>query len=186
MKILTVVILVTLSSTAFAQGSGLKAGLWEMKRTSMVIDGKDMNAQMSAAQAQMQQHMEQVSPEQRAQMQAMMEQHGSHGMMNQQGARQICISPAMARKNNPVVDSGCEPAKLKRNGNKSSFEINCTKNGRKVEGKGESTYNNDTVNTHMDMTTTDDRGSKHMQMEMQMTYLGTDCQGIKPADELIK
>lgn len=185
MKILTLAILITLCNCAFSQNFGLKAGLWETKQISMVVDGRDMNAQMAAAQAQMQQELAKMTPEERAQMQAMMGQ-SSHGMMGAQAAQRICISPAMATKNNPMLENGCEPVKLDRNGNKTSFEINCSKKGRTIKGKGESTYSNDVVTTRSDVTTTDARGTNTMQMEMQMKYLGADCLGIKPADQLNK
>jgi hypothetical protein len=155
-----------------------------MKQISMVIDGRDMNAQIAAAQAQMQQQLEKMNPEERAQFQAMMGQ-ASHGMTTP-GSQRICISPAMATKNNPMVENGCEPVKIDRSGNKASFEINCTKKGRTIVGKGESIYSTDLVTTRSDVTTTDARGRSNMQMEMQMKYLGADCQGIKPADQLAK
>jgi len=53
-------------------------------------------------------------------------------------------------------------------------------------GKGESTTSADSVTTSVDMTMSDSRGSHTMQSEMLMTYLGSDCQGVKPADLLLK
>jgi hypothetical protein len=38
----------------------------------------------------------------------------------------------------------------------------------------------------MDMTTTDARGRHTMQSESQMKYLGADCQGVKPVEQLMK
>jgi hypothetical protein len=177
-----VAVLVALSGTAFAQGSGLKPGLWEVKQLKQVMDGRDMNAQMAAAQAQMQQSLAKLPPEQRKQMEAMMGKQGAGG-----GTR-ICISPAMAARDKPMVDPDgrCEPAKVSRSGNKTSFEFNCTRDGRTMVGKGESTVSSDLVQTRMDMTTTDATGRHTMQNESQMKYLGPDCQGIKPADQLAK
>lgn len=185
MKKLALVILICLCGTAFAQSSNLKPGLWEMKQISMTVDGRDMSAQMAAAQAQIEQALAKMSPEERKQMQAMMNQV-SGGTATQPSAQRICISPAMASKDSPVLESGCEPVKLNRSGNKTSFDINCTKNGRTLVGKGVSTYSNDTVTTHTDMTTTDAGGRSTMQMDLQMKYLGADCQGIKPADQLAR
>jgi len=184
MKKLSLLILITLSSTVLAQGSGLKQGLWEIKPIKQIMDGKDMAAQMASAQAQMQQAMANMPPEQRQQMQAMMAQHGSTAP----GSARICVSAAMAAKDKPVVDSEgrCEPSKVSRSGNKSSFEFNCSTKGRTMVGKGESTTNGDSVTTSVDMTMTDARGSHTMQSEMLMTYLGSDCQGVKPADQLLK
>jgi len=177
----TLAILITLTGTAYAQGSGLKPGLWEVRQVRQVMDGRDMGAQMAAAQDKMAQSMAKMSPERRKQMEAMM---GGQGMPAQGAgvATRICISPAMAARDKPMVDpeGRCEPAKVSRAGNKSSFEFNCTSNGRTMVGKGETTVSGDMVSTRMDMTTTDARGSHTMQSESQMNYLGSDCKGIKP------
>ena len=184
MKTVTLAILLVLSSAAFAQGSPLKQGLWEVKPISQIRDGQDMTAQMAAAQARMQQSLASMPPEQRKQMQAMMGQHGGSA----DAATRICVSAAMAAREKPMVDpeGRCEPAKVNRSGNKSSFEFNCTTEGRTMAGKGESTASGDMVSTRMDMTTTDAGGRHTMQSEVQMKYLGADCQGVKPVDQLVK
>ena len=189
MKKLALTILIVLNGTAFAQSSSLKAGLWEIKPIRQVVDGRDMSAQMASAQAKMQQEMANMTPDQRKQMEAMTKSLGA-GVPSQgglAGGTRICVSPAMAAKNAPMVDreGRCPPAKVTRSGNKTSFEFNCT-NGHTRVGRGESTASGDTVSTRVDMTTTDARGHHTMQSESQMTYLGSDCQGIKPVDQLVK
>lgn len=188
MKKTTLAILFVLSGGASAQGSGLKAGLWEVKQIKQIMDGRDMAAQMAAAQAQMAQSMANMPPERRKQMEAMM---GGKGMPGQGGggmATRICISAAMAASDKPMVDpeGRCAPAKTSRSGNKTSFEFNCTTQGRTMVGKGESTISGDTVSSRMDMTTTDASGRHTMQSESQMSYLGPDCKGVRPADQLGK
>jgi hypothetical protein len=184
MKKLILVILITLlSGRAFAQNSGLKPGLWEYTPISQIMDGRDMSAQIASARAEMEQALAKMSPAQREQMQAMM---GNQGMLSG-GGMQICISPTMAAKDKPVVDArgDCEPTRVSRSGNKTSFEINCTTKGGTSVGKGESTVSGDTVTTRMDMVTTDKRGNRHtMRSEIQMKYLGSDCKGITPADQI--
>ena len=184
MKKLTLAILIALSGAAFAQSSSLKPGLWEIKPISQIVDGRDMTAQMASAQAKMQQEMANMPPDQRKQVEAMMGHQGASAG----GGIRICVSPAMAARDKPMVDpeGRCEPATVNRSGNKTSFEFNCTANGRTSVGKGESTVSGDTVTTRVDMTTTDARGSHTMQSESQMKYLGPDCQGIKPIDQLAK
>jgi len=187
MKKFVFVMLVALSGGAYASGSGLKAGLWEMKQIKQIMDGRDMGAQMAAAQDQMAQAMANMPPERRKQMEAMM---GSRGMpaSGPAGAMRICISPAMAASDKPMVDpeGHCTPAKTSRSGNKTSFEFNCTSNGRTMVGKGENTMNGDSMHARMDMTTTDAGGRHTMQSESQMTYLGPDCKGVKPADQMTR
>jgi hypothetical protein len=180
-------ILITLSSGAFAESSSLKAGLWEIKPIRQLVDGRDMTAQMAALQEKMQQAMASMTPDQRKQMEAMMKGMGTSSPSAGNLAR-ICISPAMAAKNAPIVDheGRCAPAKVTRNGNKSTFEFNCTTNGRTMVGSGESTTNGDMISTSVNMTMTDSKGHHTMQSESEMTYLGSDCHGIKSADQLVK
>ncbi|MGC2457203.1 MAG: DUF3617 domain-containing protein [Gallionellaceae bacterium] len=167
MKKLTLAILIALSGTVFAESSIWKPGLWETKVINQSMDGRDMTAQMASTLAKM-------SPHQRRQMEAMM---------------RICVSPAMAAMDKPLMNpkGGCKPETVNRSGNKISFEISCTDNGSTSIVKGENTYSGDTVTSRMDTTTTDALGSRHtMHMESQMKYLGSDCQGIQPLDQLVK
>jgi hypothetical protein len=182
MKIWTMAILITVSGAALAQNPNLKPGLWEVKPIRHVVDGHDMATQMAAASAKMEQAMANMTPEQRKQMEAMMSSQGMPKQSMSGGGARICISPAMAAKDKPMVDSKgrCEPAKVNRSGNKTSFEFNCTADGRTEVGSGESTISGDIVTTRVDMTMTDAQGRHTMQTESQMKYLGTDCQGIKP------
>ncbi len=181
-KIATAII-VTLSGTALAQSPALKPGLWEMKPIRQVVDGRDMTAQRAATSARMEQAMANMTPEQRKQMEAMISAQGGTNPGVSGGGTRICISPAMAAKDKPMVgsDSHCEPAKMNRSGNKTSFEFNCSADGRTEVGSGDSTVSGDTVTTRVDMAMTDARGHHTMQTESQMKYLGPDCQGIKPS-----
>jgi hypothetical protein len=184
MKKLTFVILGILNGISCAHASDLKAGLWEMNTISQIMDGRDMKAEMSQAQTRMQQEMSSLPPAQRAQMQSMMGRHGA----SLGGGKRICISPAMAAMDKPMLDreEHCKPATVNRSGNKTSFEFNCTNNGHTSVGKGESTASGGTINTRMDMTMTDASGKHTMHTESQMKYLGEDCQGIMPADQMVK
>lgn len=94
----------------------------------------------------------------------------------------ICITPAGAAHGLPMVDpeGSCQPEKIDRSGDKTSFEFHCSRNGRTSVGKGESTANGNTIHTRVDMTTADAKGNHSMQIEAEMTYLGADCQGVKP------
>jgi len=173
-------ILIILSGTSFAGSSSLKPGLWELKPISEIVDGRDMTSQIAAAQARMQQAMANAPPTQRKQMQA---------MMGPGGRNRICVSPAMAARDKPIVDpyGHCKPAKLSRSGNTTRFEFSCsTANGGTRVGKGESTVSGDTVTIRTDQTTTDARGHHTMQSELQMKYLGSNCQGIEPADQITR
>ncbi len=167
--------LALLAVPAFA--GDMKAGLWEIKTVKQVMDGRDMAAQMAAAQAQMQQQLASLPPEQRKQMEAMMGRQGTSP-----GTTRICVSPEAARRDEPMLDpeGRCKPTKMSRSGNTTRFEFDCTSNGRRSVGKGESTVSGNTIGSRMDMTTTDATGRHTMQTESLMTYLGPDCKGLAP------
>ncbi len=183
MKKVLLVILVTLSSNVFAEGPRPKPGLWEYKVTKQVVDGRDMQAQMAAAVAQMKQAMANLTPEQRKQMEAMTRGQGASTGV---GAMSFCISKEMAARDKPVLgpQSHCETIKSNRSGNKVSFEIKCSNKGQTTSGKGETTISGDLMKTVMDIDTTDAHGSHTIHSESQMKFIGADCQGIKPADQL--
>ncbi len=183
MKKLFLAVLVISSSNVYADGVRPKPGLWEVKIVKQVMDGKDMQAQMAAARAQMEQAMANMSPEQRKQMEAMAGRQGGHGARSE-GTR-ICISKEMAARDKPVLDrrGHCETVKFDRSGNKVSFEFKCSNNGHSETGKGETTVGAELMETVMDITMSDAHGSHAIHNESQMKFLGADCQGIKPADQ---
>lgn len=183
MKKVFLAFLVTLSSNVYADGPLPNPGLWELKVVKQVMDGRDMQAQMAAAQEQMQKSMANMTPEQRKQMEAMMGRQGAQGAGA--GTMRICISKEMAARDKPVMNpqGHCETSKFNRSGNKASFEFNCTNNGQTQSGKGETTISANSMETVMDMTTTDARGSHTIHNEAQMKFISSDCQGVKPADQ---
>ena len=81
-----------------ALAGDMKAGLWEVKTTKQIVDGQDMQAQMR----QVQQQMASLPPEQRRQMEAMMNKQGVG--MGPGGANRMCISEEMAKREGPMVD----------------------------------------------------------------------------------
>lgn len=183
MKQLTLLALLAIASPAWADNP-MKAGLWEVNILKQVMDGQDMLAQRNAMMAQMQRQMANMPPAQRKQMEQMMAGHA----MPASGSQRICVSVAMAKQDKPVMaeSQGCEPVKYERSGQKTTFEVHCNSSGQHMAGKGESTVNGNKVTTRMDMSMNDARGRHAMQTETEMTYLGPDCQGIKPADELMR
>ena len=152
----------------------MKAGLWEVKTTKQVVDGQDMQAQRR----QMQQQMASLPPEQRKQMEAMMGRQG----MGPGAATRMCVSEEMARRDTPVVDPDgrCQPTRMSRSGSTVRYEIDCTMEGRRMVGKGESTASGNTIHSRMDAAMMDGSGRHTMQTESQMTYLGPDCRGLAP------
>lgn len=171
--------------TAQAADTGLKPGLWENKVLKMVIDGKDMADQMAEIMAKRDQMMAALPPDQRARVEAMFKSNGMPQVSD--GRFRICVSPAMAKRDTPVIDKDahCQPAKLTHNGNQSSFEMNCTSNGVTAVGKGTRTVAGDVITTEVDMTTTSANANGKTQVihsEMEMHFIGPDCGDVKPPD----
>ena len=158
---------------------GQKAGLWEIKLIKQTMDGKDMLAQFKASQEQMQQAMAKMSPDQRAKMQAMVGEYSSSGTMK------VCVSPAMVAKNQADKESQCPSTTVTHSGSTSTYAIKCTKDGRTTVGTGIITSNGDVVSTDMNVKVIDARGQRNIQTQSQMTYLGTDCHGVTPTDQLM-
>jgi hypothetical protein len=64
----------------------------------------------------------------------------------------------------------CPPAKVTRNGNRATFEMNCTRNGRTTTGTGESVFTSDSATIKVDMSLTDAKGHHTVQSETQMRW----------------
>ena len=166
---------------AFAAGVGLKAGLWQVRLVKQTVDGRDISSQMTASVQQMQRSMANLPPEQRARMEAMLNQSGVS--QDSSGGFRICVSPEMAQRDAPLLDKDgrCQPASVTHSGNKTSFQFSCTTNGVSMSGKGDATVLADTIKTHTEVTTHTSSGAIHeMHSDSEMTYLGSDCGALKP------
>jgi hypothetical protein len=185
MKKLGLVVVVVICTSANAQMTGSKPGLWETKILHEVIDGRDMTEKIAAAQASMQAAMARMTPEQRQQTAAMMKGMAGQG---QNGTIRVCISQAMIANHYMPADPNnrCPSTSVTTSGNKTTYSFNCTKDGRTVVGTGQSIANGGTTSTHLDTKSTDARGSHTMVIDSEATYLGSDCQGVVPLDQLAK
>jgi hypothetical protein len=185
MKKTLIAVALSVAATGAMAGSNVKAGLWEVRATKQVMDGQDMMAEMAAMQAQMQQMMAKAGPAQKKQMESMMGRQAATGG----NVHRVCISPEMAARDQAMFtsDQRCEPTKTSQSGNRATYEFNCSqKDGTTMVGKGESIFSGDTVSSKVDMVMTGPRGKHTMQTESQMKYLGPDCQGLKPADQIAR
>lgn len=170
--------------TVHAAGQGLKAGLWEIRLTKRVVDGRDMTAQLAASTAQLRQQMQQAiasaPPGQQTRLEATLKRLNGGSI----GHRQ-CVSPEMARRNTPVIDphGHCQPAEVIRRGDVGSFQFSCRTDGLTIAIKGEATYEADRVSTRTDLTRTSADGTKEVtHLESVMTYLGPECGDARPRD----
>jgi hypothetical protein len=171
---------VLICAPAFAQDAlNMKAGLWELKTLKTVIDGQDNSARM----AQMEAAMASMPADKRAQMEAMMQQHGVSMSADGSGMTiKICRTAEQVKNHSiPVGQNGqCQPT-YSQSGTTFSFSYNCPLKNGTTSGKGTATRSGDTISVVTDGTTTGAGGTHTMHSELQMQYLGADCGSIKPA-----
>ena len=169
------------AQSAPAAEEGLQPGLWEMRVLKQVVDGRDLSGEMSSAMSKMQASLANLPPEQRAQMEAMMRQHGVAASGN--GAIRVCVSPEMARRNALPVDKDghCTSTNVTRTGNRLCYEFACSANGSRTTGKGEGTLAPGRVEMRTDATTQQADGTHTMHTETQMSFVSADCGAVKPA-----
>lgn len=152
----------------------------------MVVNGKDMVPKMAAAQEQMRKSMVDMSPEQRREMEAMLTQQDGDLL-----TRRICVSAEMAISGTGLVPqmarSECDPPKLTRDDNRTSFEMSCRHGNGRMTSKGESVVHESTIVTKFDVVTTEGSGVEQtMTAETSMKFLDEDCGAIKPIDQTRK
>ena len=169
-----------------AQGANqMKPGLWETRMVKMTADGQDMLPMMKAAQEQMRKAMASMPPEQRKQMEASLDAKGDPTV------ERMCVSAEMAKSDQAMLPKqsempGCDQPKIDHSGNSTTFEVSCKVNGGATVTKGESVASGDQITTKAEVVTTMG-GAKHtMVSEAQMKFLGSDCGGLKPLDQLVK
>jgi hypothetical protein len=178
--------LIVFCGAAFADGGKLHAGLWEVTITRQLRNGQDLTAKRAAVLDKMRAAMEKMSPEQRQKMEAMLATQGVS--MSGAAASRVCISAAMAARDTPFINSQsqCESAKLTRSGNSATVEFSCTRDGRTTTGTGRTSVDGDSALVSVDMTTTDASGPLRIQIDSTLKFVGSDCQGVQPIDELFK
>ncbi len=154
--------------------------MWEVRLVKQTVDGRDTSAQLAALLEHMNQEMASLPPEQRERMEALMKQSGVQGS---HGGFRVCISPEMAQRDAPVLDreGHCQPASIKQHGSSTDFEFSCAVNGVTMNGKGQAVTLGNVIKTHTEVSTHTASGATHeTRNDSEMTYLGSDCGGIKP------
>lgn len=166
---------------AWAEGLGLKPGLWEVRLVHQVVDGHDVSQQLTESIAKAQAALAHLPPEARARVQNMLNEARVDPGNN--ASFRICITPAMAASDLPVLDKDnhCRPTLLERHGNHTTFRIDCSTNGTRIRGQGDAMIAGDMITSQADVTTTATDGSVHsMHNETQMQYLSADCGDLHP------
>jgi len=160
-----------------ATAQTIKPGLWAMSNK-MTSSDPALGQAMSA----MQEHMANMSPEQRQQMQNMMQQHGVQLDISAGGALQtkICMTREMAeRKEFPVQQGDCRQTYSRQSPTRGHIAFTCTK--PRVSGEGDVTADNDTsYRAHMKIRSEEEGRNQVVDMDVTGKWLAADCGNIRP------
>ena len=155
----------------------LKPGLWSLSNTMTSSD-----PQVSQAMSAMQQHMANMSPEQRQQMQKIMQQNGVQLDVGANGALQtkLCMTREMAeRKEFPVQQGDCKQSFTQQSSTRGRIAFTCTK--PKVSGEGDVTADSDTsYRAHMKIKSEEEGRNQVVDMDVTGKWLSADCGNIRP------
>jgi hypothetical protein len=176
----TLLSLCTLLVTSAAQGQTMvemKPGLWEMRMLKMAMDGKDWLEPMRTQEREAQAHQTQLPPDQRQHRDPLAERLCLHAAIPKDWLSLQNI-PGM-----PLDTTGCTHPKASRSGERITSEIICNKPDDKIKVKVDMVKTNE---TGLRMVTTNTTSKHTMVQEIQMRFLGSDCGGLKPADEEFK
>lgn len=160
-----------------ATAQTMKPGLWTLSNK-MTSNDPEIGQAMSA----MQQHMANMSPEQRQQMERMMQQHGVQLDIGAGGALQtkICMTREMAeRKEFPVQQGDCRQTYTQQSPTRGHIAFTCTK--PRVSGEGDVTADNDTsYRARMKIRSEEEGRNQVVNMDVTGKWLSADCGNIRP------
>jgi hypothetical protein len=160
-----------------ADAQTMKPGLWSLSNTMTSND-----PQLAQAMSAMQQHMANMSPEQRQQMQKMMQQNGVQLDIGAGGAVQtkMCMTREMAeRKEIPVQQGDCKQTFTQQSSTRGHIAFTCTK--PKVSGEGDVTADSDTsYRAHMKIKGEEQGRNQVVDMDVTGKWLSADCGNIRP------
>ncbi|MDR2837926.1 MAG: DUF3617 domain-containing protein [Azonexus sp.] len=181
------------SGVAAAQEVGdMKPGLWEVRALTMIEDGQDMMPlAMKAAQERME-HIAQMSPENRKELEASLEVQG-RDPSGDQTVRHHCVSPEMAKNASFFLiqrpaEVDCSPSKINKDGNRTMFDISCPLAGMQgtIHSKGETVMASEQGRGKIEVVMTKNGVRHTMQAEVEMKFLASDCRSLEPLDQRMK
>ncbi|GGE69540.1 DUF3617 domain-containing protein [Massilia psychrophila] len=158
-----------------AQAQAFKPGLWETNNKMGGGGGK-----LQGALAMAQQHLANMDPEQRKQIEGMMSRQGV--VIGHDGVvAKMCITPEMAaRQQLPIQQHGnCSYQHERPVGDTMAFSFSCT--NPKANGEGSATFAGPTAYTSTMRVTTDVTGaSETVNIASSGRWLGADCGAVQP------
>jgi hypothetical protein len=160
-----------------ASAQTMKPGLWSLSNN-MTSSDPEIAQAMSA----MQEHMANMSPEQRQQMQKIMQQNGVQLDIGAGGALQtkMCMTREMAeRKEFPVQQGDCKQTFTQQSATRGHIVFTCTK--PKVSGEGDVTADSDTsYRAHMKIRSEEQGRNQVVDMDVTGKWLSANCGTIRP------
>jgi hypothetical protein len=160
-----------------AAAQTMKPGLWELSSKISSPDG-----QMQSMMAEMQKRLAAMPPDQRQQMQKMMERNGVQLQTGADGAltTRMCMTKEMiARREFPVQKGDCKQNVTPLSGNKMKVVFSCSRPA--LSGEGEMTVDSDTrYRATMHTTATNGETRQAMDVNAVGTWVGADCGALRP------
>jgi hypothetical protein len=177
-KILAPILVLACACAALPAGAQtMKPGLWSLSNQMTSND-----PQLAQAMSAMQQHMANMSPEQRQQMQQMMQRNGMQLDIGAGGAVQtkLCMTREMAeRKEFPVQQGDCKQTFTQQSSTRGHIAFSCTK--PKVSGEGDVTADSDTsYRARMKIKSEEQGRNQVVDMDVTGKWLSADCGNIRP------
>jgi hypothetical protein len=75
---------------------------------------------------------------------------------------------------------------MSRSGHATTFRIDCTADGTRVQGRGRAVSSGNVISVQSDVTThATDRSTHTLHNETQMQYLGADCGKLQPPGKVV-
>ena len=155
--------------TSFATWAALpmKPGLWEIQ-PKMQLQSQNGTRPMP----DMSKVMQNMSPEMRSQMEAIMQKQGMS--MGNNGSVQVCLTQDMIARNRLPQKNGCESTVTPQSGNKYLFHFSC--GNPPTIGDGEVIFQNNEAYTSQFKVTRQEQGQKHsINMESNDKWINSDC-----------
>lgn len=166
-----------------AAAQNMKPGLWSLSNS---VSSND--PQVQGAMSMLQQHMANMSPDQRRQVEQMMKQNGVQLDVGANGALQtrMCMTREMIeRKEFPIQQGDCKQTFTPKSGSSGigsggHIAFSCTKPQR-VSGDGDLTVLSDTSYRARMHVRSDDKPSQAVDMDVNASWLSADCGSLRPA-----
>ena len=158
-------------------GPSVDPGLWE--GTVTVQRQGNLSAGEKAQLERMREHLSQVPPQYRAQM----EQNLSAMAENKPMVfhEKTCVTPAMIKQGlRPKVGKNCTYTMQPKAANTYSMDFTCREEGVESHGNGEMIFAPKSYQGHVHMVATGQGKSFSTDMSMQGRWLASDCGSIKP------